>query len=178
MQVAMPVVAGGQQSEPLPVAMMVAVPKPATGEPAKAFKIDVQPAAVAAVSPAAAPAPLRVKVLTPAVMEPVTAPDPPQAAQPSMKVGAAVIAGNILTKVTPVYPQAAKDARVQGEVVLHAIIAKDGTMKSLAVLSGPEELQMSAMEAVRQWTYKPYLLNGEPTEVDTTITVHYNLSGY
>jgi len=63
-------------------------------------------------------------------------------------------------------------------VVLHAVIAKDGTMKSLAVVSGPQELQMSAMDAVRQWTYRPYLLNGEPTEVDTTITVNYNLNGY
>jgi len=172
MQVATPVVASAQQSEPLPMAMVVAVPKPATGEPVKSFKIDVQPTVAA--SAHAAPVPMRVKVLTPAVVEP----EQSAIAGVAPRVPADVMAGNILSKVAPVYPQAAKDARVQGEVVLHAIIAKDGTMKSLAVVSGPQELQMSAMEAVRQWTYRPYLLNGQPTEVDTTITVHYNMNGY
>ncbi len=86
------------------------------------------------------------------------------------------MAGNILTKVTPVYPQAAKDAKIQGAVVLDAVIGKDGLIKSLKLVSGPEELTHSAWNAVSQWTYKPYLLNGEPTEVETTITVNYSLA--
>jgi TonB family protein len=87
------------------------------------------------------------------------------------------MAGEIVTKVAPVYPPEAKAARIQGTVVLHAIIGKDGKIESLHVLSGPPELTQSAMDAVSQWVYKPYLLNGEPTEVDTTITVTYSFGG-
>jgi TonB family protein len=153
-------------------AMMVAVPRPATGEPAKSFKMDVQPVVAAAASPAVAPAPMRVKVLTPAVVEP----EPMQEASPARQVSAGVMAGNILTKVTPIYPQAAKDAKVQGAVVLDAVIGKDGTIRSLKLVSGPDELTHSAWNAVSQWTYQPYLLNGQPTEVETTITVNYSLA--
>ncbi len=91
------------------------------------------------------------------------------------KVSGGVMAGNLLTHVDPVYPPAAKDARIQGAVVLHAIIGKDGTIENLQVVSGPKKLQTSALDAVRQWTYKPFLLNGDPTEVETTITVNYSL---
>lgn len=94
-----------------------------------------------------------------------------------VKISAGVAAGQIVSKVPPVYPAEAKERGIQGAVVLHAIIGADGTVKELAVISGPPELTPSAMEAVRQWVYKPYLLNGEPTEVDTTITVNYALDG-
>ena len=93
-----------------------------------------------------------------------------------VRIAGGVIAGNILTKATPIYPQVAKDAKVSGTVVLHAIIDKEGMMKSLNVISGPAMLQGAAIDAVRQWTYRPYLLNGEPTEVDTTITVNFSLN--
>jgi TonB family protein len=93
-----------------------------------------------------------------------------------MQVPGGVMAGNIETKVNPVYPQAAKDAKIQGAVVLKAVIGKDGTIKSLKLVSGPDELAQSAWDAVKQWTYKPYLLNGQPTEVETTITVNYMLA--
>jgi protein TonB len=86
------------------------------------------------------------------------------------------MAGNNLTKVNPVYPQEAKAAGVSGVVVLHAIIGKDGTVASLNAVSGPSVLAAAAIDAVRQWTYKPYLLNGNPVEVDTTITVNFNLN--
>jgi TonB family protein len=86
------------------------------------------------------------------------------------------MAGNVLSKVTPVYPQAAKDARIAGAVILDAVIGKDGNITSLKILSGPEELRHSAWDAVSQWVYKPYLLNGEPVEVETTITVNYTLN--
>jgi TonB family protein len=82
----------------------------------------------------------------------------------------------ILHKVVPVYPEDAKKDRVSGSVVLAATIGKDGAVEQLHVVSGPEALQQSAMDAVRQWTYQPYLLNGDPIEVETTITVIYTLA--
>ena len=84
---------------------------------------------------------------------------------------------NLLNKVIPVYPPAAKKAGIQGKVVLDAVIGTDGTVESLRVLSGPQELQQSALDAVRQWTYKPYLVNGEPVEVETTVNKIYMLGG-
>ena len=92
-----------------------------------------------------------------------------QAAGP-VRISGGVMAGQILTKVAPVYPPDAKAAGISGAVVLHAVIDKDGTIGKLEVISGPQVLQSSALEAVRQWTYKPYLLNGEPTEVENN---HY-----
>jgi TonB family protein len=94
----------------------------------------------------------------------------------SMSVSPGIIAGNLVSRVNPVYPQAAKAAKVQGAVVLQAVIGKDGAIKSLQVISGPDELAPSALDAVRQWVYRPYLLNGQPTEVETTITVNYSLA--
>lgn len=94
-----------------------------------------------------------------------------------LSVPSAVMAENLLTKVMPVYPPAAKKAKVQGTVVLSAVIGKDGNIKNLRVLSGPSELQQSSLDAVRQWTYKPYLLNGDPVEVLTTVHVVYRLEG-
>jgi TonB family protein len=82
----------------------------------------------------------------------------------------------IIYKVTPVYPQEAKDERIQGKVVLNAIIGKDGAVENLVVVSGPNELQQSALDAVRQWKYKPFLVNGDPVEVTTTINVIYSLA--
>jgi TonB family protein len=84
---------------------------------------------------------------------------------------------NLLNKVVPVYPPAAKKAKIQGKVVIDAVIGTDGNVENLRVVSGPPELQQSALDAVRQWTYKPYLLNGDPVEVETTINIIYNLLG-
>jgi TonB family protein len=81
----------------------------------------------------------------------------------------------LISKVTPTYPPIAKKAHVEGTVVLKALIGKDGSMKSLVVLSGPAMLQNSALDAVRQWKYKPYLLNGEPVEVTTKVNIVYSL---
>jgi len=82
-----------------------------------------------------------------------------------------VTAGLILSKVDPVYPPIAIAARVEGVVMLKAIIAKDGTIQNLQVLSGPPMLAPAAIAAVQQWRYRPYLLNGEPVEVETTVQV-------
>jgi TonB family protein len=92
------------------------------------------------------------------------------------RVSGGIMAGNILSKVAPVYPQEAKDQKISGSVVLHAIIGRDGAISQLDAVSGPAELRQSAIDAVRQWVYKPYLLNGQPTEVETTITVNYSLA--
>lgn len=94
-----------------------------------------------------------------------------------LSVSSAVMQGNLLTKTIPIYPPAAKKAKIQGTVVLSAVISKDGNIENLQVLSGPQELQQSAIDAVRQWRYKPYLLNGDPVEVKTTVNIVYNLKG-
>lgn len=88
-----------------------------------------------------------------------------------------VMAGQLLNKVAPKYPEKAKKAHVQGTVVLNALIGKDGTIKALHVASGPAMLRQSALDAVKQWTYKPFLLNGEPIEVKTKINILYSLGG-
>jgi len=106
-------------------------------------------------------------ILLSVVVAPMLAQDAPK------KVWSGVMAEQSVTKVVPVYPPEARIAGVQGTVVMHAIIGKTGTIENLDVLSGPEALRSSALDAVRQWTYKPYLLNGNPVAVDTTITIHY-----
>lgn len=89
-----------------------------------------------------------------------------QVKQDSMKV---------VSKIQPVYPKAAKEARVEGSVIIGTVISKDGVPEKLKVVSGPKDLQRSAIEAVSHWKWEPYLLNGEPTEVETTVTVDYSL---
>lgn len=85
--------------------------------------------------------------------------------------------GNLIYRVQPVYPLLAKQARIQGAVQLRAIISKTGTIERLALESGHPMLAGAAMEAVRQWRYRPYLLNDEPIEIETEITVNFLLSG-
>lgn len=79
----------------------------------------------------------------------------------------------LIRRVEPVYPRMAVLAGIQGEVRLHAIVAKDGSIQSLSVSSGHPMLAQAALEAVRQWRYRPYLLNGRPVEVETFITVNF-----
>jgi TonB family protein len=81
-----------------------------------------------------------------------------------------------LTGAPPTYPIEAKKAGIQGVVQLSAVIGKDGTVENLKVVSGPKELQQASLDAVRQWTYRPYQLNGNPVEVETTINVTYALA--
>jgi TonB family protein len=100
--------------------------------------------------------------------------DPPMAPN-RIRVGGNVQAVNLLQKVTPKYPAEAKAALVQGVVKLQAVIGKDGTIQTLDLISGAPELVPSAMEAVKQWVYKPTLLNGNPVEVVTQIDVNYTL---
>jgi len=90
-----------------------------------------------------------------------------------LKLSQGVTEGRLLRKVEPVYPHMAMISGIGGEVRLHAIIAKDGTIQSLTVMSGHPLLVTAAVEAVRQWRYRPYLLNEEPVEVETLITVNF-----
>ena len=102
-------------------------------------------------------------------------PPPPKATPTRIRVGGQVQQASLISQPKPVYPALARQARIQGVVRLQAVIAKDGTVQELQVLSGHPLLVPSAMEAVRQWRYKPTLLNGEPVEVITTIDVNFVL---
>lgn len=93
-----------------------------------------------------------------------------------IRVGGNVQHARIIKKVPPVYPDEARQAGISGTVRLHAIIAKDGTIKNLELVSGHPLLAQAALDAVRQWTYQQTLLNGFPVEVDTTIDVIFALN--
>jgi protein TonB len=106
-----------------------------------------------------------------------TGPKVQAAAPKKVNISAGVSQGMLLQKTQPVYPPIAKAARVQGTVVLQATISKTGSIENLTVVSGPAMLQAAAMEAVKSWRYRPYLLNNEPVEVETTVNVIFTLGG-
>lgn len=93
-----------------------------------------------------------------------------------LRVGGNVMAGRLIHKAAPRYPEAAKTGLIQGTVRLRAVIARDGTIRELEVLSGPSELVEATLDAVRQWRYEQTFLNGVSIEVETTIDVVYTLS--
>jgi periplasmic protein TonB len=102
----------------------------------------------------------------------------PKAATPQrVRVSQGVTQGLLIRKVQPTYPPLARQARIQGAVLLQAEISKDGAIQNLRLISGHPMLTSAAIEAVKQWRYKPYILNGEPVEVETQITVNFTLSG-
>lgn len=102
----------------------------------------------------------------------------PRVATPQrVRVSQGVSTGLLIRKVTPNYPPLARQARIQGQVVLQAEISKDGTIQNLQLISGHPMLAPAAIEAVKQWRYKPYLLNGEPVAVETQVVVNFSLSG-
>jgi protein TonB len=84
--------------------------------------------------------------------------------------------GSLIHRVEPLYPAAARNARIQGPVVLEALVSKTGTIENLRLVSGHPLLVTAAIEAVRQWRYKPYILNEEAIEVETRITVNFVLA--
>jgi protein TonB len=102
----------------------------------------------------------------------------PKVATPSrIRVSQGVTQGLKIRDVKPTYPALARQARIQGTVVLQAVISKEGAIENLKVLSGHPMLVPAAIDAVKQWKYKPYILNGEPVEVDTQVTVNFTLGG-
>ena len=99
---------------------------------------------------------------------------PTATARPQQMAGS-VVAGNLISSAKPAYPAAAREARVSGKVVLQATISETGTVKSLKVVTGHPLLNEASMEAVRHWRYSPTVLNGQPVEIMTTITVNFSL---
>jgi len=106
-----------------------------------------------------------------------TAAVPKQVIPQRVRVSQGVSQGLLIKKITPNYPPLARQARIQGQVVLQAEISKDGTIQNLQLISGHPMLAPAAIEAVKQWRYKPYLLNGEPVPVETQVVVNFSLSG-
>jgi periplasmic protein TonB len=107
---------------------------------------------------------------------------PDKSARPSGGPGKKIVVsvleeGRLMNKIEPVYPRIAVLTGVEGEVKLHAIIARNGTIQSLNAVSGHPLLIRAAMDAVGQWRYRPYILNGEAMEVETIITVNFRKAG-
>lgn len=104
-------------------------------------------------------------------------PVPPKPAAVAPIRVSSISEGNLTRKVQPAYPPLARSARIQGMVVLQAVISKEGMIENLKVLTGHPMLVGAAVDAVRQWRYRPYVLNHEPVEVETQITVNFSLTG-
>jgi len=104
------------------------------------------------------------------------APPPPKPTQQRIRQGGQVQAAKLVNKVQPLYPPLARQTRISGTVRLHAIIAKNGSVEQLEVISGHPLLVQAALDAVRQWRYQATTLNGENVEVDTTIDVIFSLN--
>jgi protein TonB len=101
----------------------------------------------------------------------VARPEPPK----RVAVSSGVSLGMLLSPIRPIYPVIAKAAGVSGTVIVEAVISRTGTVESLKVLSGPDLLRAAALDAIRTARYKPYMLNGEPKEVQTTFTVNFKM---
>lgn len=139
------------------------------GGVSKITSYDADPASPAVASAAPSPSPST---------SPSTSPKdaPPVISTPTrMRVSSGVTVGLLLKKVEPRYPPDAKSAHIQGVVILHVIIDKEGNIMDMELFSGPIELVPPTVYAVRQWKYRPYLLKGQPIELDTTIEVRYSL---
>jgi protein TonB len=93
----------------------------------------------------------------------------------SLNISQGVSQGLLLKKVQPVYPRSALNLKIEGIVELMATIAKTGAISQVKILSGDSQLARAASDAVKQWKYKPYLLNGEPVEIQTQVTINFKL---
>jgi len=119
------------------------------------------------------------QLLAPLVAAPAEMPSFPttQSSTSPTVLSGAVTQGLLIHKVAPIYPPLAKQARIMGRVVLQAVIGEDGSIQDLRAMSGDPHLVEAAIDAVRQWKYKPYLIDGTPVKVDTQITVNFTLAG-
>jgi protein TonB len=123
------------------------------------------------------PLPAGINSAAPASPHVTVGPSPANASSSRLRVSDGVSAGNLTAPIHAVYPQIARAAHVEGTVVIDAIISRTGSIESAHVLSGPPMLQQAALEAVRQARYRPFRLNGQPTEVQTTITINFRMGG-
>lgn len=94
-----------------------------------------------------------------------------------VRISSGVSTGLLIRKANPNYPDKARAQRIEGPVVLRVIVSKEGKITQLALVSGEPLLASAAIKAVKKWRYKPYLLNGQPVEVETTVQVNFTLSG-
>lgn len=113
---------------------------------------------------------------TPPALVTLARPQPHVEPLQKIRISSSVIDGLLVDKKLPNYPQIAVETHTQGTVVLAAVISTQGTIENLRVVGGPPMLRQSALDAVRQWHYRPYMLNGEPVEVETTINVVFTLN--
>ena len=113
----------------------------------------------------------------PELVEPPHIAKPAQQEKRPLKLSEGVLQAQLVSRIEPRYPALAIQTRTEGTVQLHAIIGRDGGITSLDVISGHPLLVKAALDAVRQWTYRPTMLNGEPVEVETSITVIFKLHG-
>jgi protein TonB len=104
-----------------------------------------------------------------------TAPIVKQGSHAPAAVSGGVMNGRLIFDPKPLYPPIARATRTAGTVVLEAVISKTGSIENLRVVSGPRMLQQAALDAVRQWRYRPYMLDGQPVEVETTVNVLFTL---
>ncbi len=100
----------------------------------------------------------------------------PAPAPQRIRISGGVAAGNIVKKVNPEYPPEARAQGISGAVVMRALISASGDVESATPVSGPSTLRQAAVDAVTQWKYRPYVLNGKPVAIDTTVTVMFTLS--
>ena len=117
----------------------------------------------------------KLSVARASVPVPVKTLDPPPVKR--IRVASRVVEANLIHDVSPQYPPEAGRARIEGTVVLLAVIGTDGSVKDVRVENGLPILTQAAIDAVKQWRYKPYLVDGEPVEVDSRITINFTLSG-
>ncbi len=146
--------------------------------PPAASDVSVVAGVIGGVGPATgAPGGVLGGVAPPPPPPPPPPPKPVEAPKPvgPQRVSSGVSKGLLVKQVRPNYPPIAKQARVQGVVLLSATIGKDGRIQNLQVVSGPAMLRQAALDAVSQWEYRPYLLNNEPVEVLTEIEVNFAL---
>jgi protein TonB len=152
----------------LPPAAQVPKPTPQQGAPSQPATTPTTPAlaplANAASQPSATPA------------QPAAAPPQEQAPSGPLRVGGSVQQAKVVREVTPAYPPLARQARVSGVVRVEATVGRDGRIVRVQALSGPPLLRQAAVDAVRQWVYRPTLLNGQPVEVVTQVDVTFNLN--
>src|SRR5208282_3664003 len=116
------------------------------------------------------------EILNSAPGAPVLAKSPVPTPVKRMRIASRVAEANLIHDVAPQYPPEAGRARIEGAVVLMAVIGKDGSVEDVRVESGLPILAQAAIDAVKQWRYRPYLLNGEPIEIDSRITINFTLS--
>ena len=157
-----------QVAQPSAVKARAFVPPPTQQKKEQAAIIDAPPAlASAPAAPLGVAVPTRLATLAP----------PPPAAPQQIRVESNLQAANLIKKVVPVYPVLARSAGIQGLVRFTALIAKDGKIQDLTLISGPPPLVDAAREAVKRWLYRPTLLNGQPVEVLTQINVNFTITG-